>query len=48
MKVLKCYADILLFVLYLNIVLSWPEDGQLRPKRVAKYNLIVFFIYLTN
>jgi len=22
-------------------VLSWPEDGRLRPKHVAKYNLIV-------
>jgi len=30
-----------LFLLYLNIVLSWPEDGRLRPKHVAKYNLIV-------
>ena len=30
-----------LFLLYLNIVLSWPEDGRLRPKPVAKYNLIV-------
>jgi len=29
-----------LFLLYLNIVLSWPEDGRLRPKHVAKYNLI--------
>ena len=29
------------FLLYLNIVLSWPEDGRLRPKHVAKYNLIV-------
>jgi hypothetical protein len=32
-----------LFILYRNIVLSWPEDGRLRPKRVAKYNLIVIF-----
>jgi len=24
-----------------NIVLSWPEDDRLRPKHVAKYNLIV-------
>ena len=30
-----------LFLLYLNIVLSWPEDGRLRPKHVTKYNLIV-------
>ena len=30
-----------LFLLYLNIVLNWPEDGRLRPKHVAKYNLIV-------
>ena len=27
--------------MYLNIVLSWPEDGRLRPKHVAKYNLLV-------
>jgi len=27
--------------MYLNIVLSWPEDGRLRPKHVAKYNLTV-------
>jgi len=25
----------------LNVVLSWPEDGRLRPKHVAKYNLTV-------
>jgi len=30
-----------LFLLYLNIVLNWPEDGRSRPKYVAKYNLIV-------
>ena len=30
-----------LFLHYLNIVLNWPEDGRLRPKHVAKYNLIV-------
>jgi len=30
-----------MFLLYLNIVFSWPEDGRLRPKHVAKYNLIV-------
>ena len=30
-----------LFLLYLNIVLSWPEDGRSRPKQVAKYNLTV-------
>jgi len=30
-----------LYLLYLNIVLSWPEDGRLRPKYVDKYNLIV-------
>jgi len=29
------------FLLYLNIVLSWPEDGRSLPKHVAKYNLIV-------
>ena len=27
--------------MYLNIVLSWPEDGWLRPKHGDKYNLIV-------
>jgi len=27
--------------LYLNIVLEWPDDGRLRPKHVAKYNLTV-------
>ena len=30
-----------LFLLCLNIVLNWPEDGRLRPKHVAKYNPIV-------
>jgi hypothetical protein len=30
-----------LFLLYLNTVLNWPEDGSLRPKHIAKYNLIV-------
>ena len=30
-----------LFLLYLNIALNQPEDGRLRPKYVAKYNLIV-------
>ena len=30
-----------LYLLYLNIVLIWPEDGQLRPKHVAKCNLLV-------
>jgi hypothetical protein len=30
-----------LSLLYLNIVLSWPEDGWLRPKHIARYNLIV-------
>jgi len=30
-----------LILLYLNVVLSWPEDGRSRPKHVAKYNLIV-------
>ena len=30
-----------LFLLCLNIVLNWPEDGRLRPKHVVKYNLIV-------
>jgi len=28
-------------LLYLNIVLNWPEDGRLRAKHAAKYNLIV-------
>ena len=28
-------------LLYLNIVFNWREDGHLRPKHVAKYNLIV-------
>jgi len=27
--------------MYLNIVLSWPEDGRSRPKHVTKYHLIV-------
>ena len=31
----------MLFLLYLDIVLNWPEDGRLRPKHVAKYNLIL-------
>jgi len=31
-------------VLYLNIVPNWPEDGRLRPKHVAKYNLIVIIV----
>jgi hypothetical protein len=30
-----------LFLLYHTIVLNWPEDGRLRPKHAAKYNLIV-------
>jgi len=30
-----------LFLLYLNIALSWPKDGRLRPKHVVQYNLIV-------
>jgi len=30
-----------LFLLYLNIVLSSPEEGRLRPKHVATYNLIL-------
>ena len=30
-----------LFLLCLDSVLNWPEDGRLRPKHVAKYNLIV-------
>ena len=30
-----------LSLLYLNIVLNRPEDGRLRPKHVAKCNLIV-------
>ena len=30
-----------IFLLYLNIVLGWPEDSRSRPKHVAKYNLIV-------
>jgi len=28
------------FYCILIVVLSWPEDGRLRPKHVAKYNLI--------
>ena len=32
---------VILFLLYLNIVLNWPEDNRLRPKHVAKHNLIV-------
>jgi len=35
-----------LLLLYLNIVLSWPEDGRLRPKHVTKYNLIVIMCIL--
>ena len=34
-------SDRVLFLLYLNIILNWPEDGRIRPKHVAKYNLIV-------
>ena len=30
-----------LFLLYLKILLNWPEDGRLWLKHVAKYNLIV-------
>ena len=30
-----------LLLLYFNIVLNWPEDGRLRSKHIAKYNLIV-------
>ena len=30
-----------LFLMYLNIVLSGPEVGRLRSKHVAKYNLII-------
>ena len=30
-----------LFLLYLNIALNWPEDGRLQPKHVAKYNVIL-------
>ena len=30
-----------LFYCTLIVVLSWPEDGRLRPKHVAKYHLIV-------
>jgi hypothetical protein len=37
----KMGSHSVLFLLYLNIVLNWSEDGCLRPKRVAKYNLIV-------
>ena len=28
-------------LLYLNIVFNWRKNGHLRPKHVAKYNLIV-------
>ena len=40
-KVNEMGSHWVLFLLYLNIVLNWPEDGRLRPKHVAKYNLIV-------
>ena len=36
----------ILFLLYLNIFLSWPEDGRLQPKHVAKYNVIVIIAFL--
>jgi len=35
-------------LLYLSIVLSSPEDGRLRPKHVAKYNLIVIIAPCLN
>ena len=35
-----------ILLLYLNIVLSWPEDGRLRPKHVAKYSLIVLLHFV--
>ena len=37
-----------IFLLYLNIVLNWPEDGRLRPKHVATYNLIVIIASCLN
>ena len=37
-----------LFFETLNIVLSWPEDGRLRPKHVAKYNLTVIIASCLN
>jgi len=37
-----------LFLLFLNIVLSWPEDGRLRPEHVAKYNLILIIASCTD
>jgi len=39
--VLRYSKNSILFLLYLNIVLSWPEDGRLRLKHVARYHLIV-------
>ena len=33
-----------LFLLSLNVVLSWPEDDRLQPKHAAKYNLIVITV----
>jgi len=38
----------LYILLYLNIALNWPEDGRLRPKHVAKYNLIVIIASCLN
>ena len=35
------YYGTVKIVLYLHIVLSWPEVDRLRPKYVAKCNLIV-------
>jgi len=41
-KVLKCCADIFfnrqctIFLLYLNIVLSWPEDGRLTTETCSQ------------
>jgi len=39
---------LVLFLLYLNVVLSWPEVGRSRPKHVAKYNLIVIIAPCLN
>jgi len=39
--ILRYSKSNILFLLYLNIVLSWPEGGRLWLKHVAKYNLIV-------
>jgi len=37
-----------LFLLYLNIVLNWLDDGRLQPKHVPKYNQIVIIAPCLN